>query len=155
MSAAAGSAASLRGYWEACMRTQLLLAAFGGLMLVSAAPPGDPIPWEDEDSLRDYPPCSRTVTDRCIQGPGREAASERAMARQDREPAVGGPAEEPSEAYASAGDYPPCSATVTDRCMQTGGRASHRSAVRTARSAPKARHHERRMQIAMRAGERG
>ncbi|HET9638065.1 MAG TPA: hypothetical protein VFP12_02550 [Allosphingosinicella sp.] len=40
-----------------------------------------------------------------------------------------------------AGDYPRCSATVRDRCAQ--GRSGHKSG------------HARRMQLAMRAGERG
>jgi hypothetical protein len=43
---------------------------------------------------------------------------------------------------ADAGAYPRCSATVRDRCAQ--GRSGHRKAT-----------HARRMQLAMRAGERG
>ncbi|HEX8624277.1 MAG TPA: hypothetical protein VF782_04275 [Allosphingosinicella sp.] len=42
-----------------------------------------------------------------------------------------------------AGAYPRCSSTVRDRCVQ--GRSGHARAT----------HHERRMQLAMRAGERG
>ena len=129
------------------MKTQLLLAAFAGLALVSAAPPGDPIPWEDEASLSEYPACSRTVTDRCIQRGGREADAPRAVVVRDMNYASAEPA-------AASGNYPPCSATVTDRCIQSGGR-SHQGATRMARSAPEARHHQRRMQLAMRAGERG
>jgi hypothetical protein len=126
---------------EAWMKRQLLLAAFAGFALVSAAPSGDPIPWEDEESLGDYPACSRTVTDRCIQGPGREATADRPMPARKRD-------------YAAAdvtGDYPPCSASVTDRCTQIGGR-SHRGDTRMARSAPAKL---RATQLAMRAGERG
>ena len=121
------------------MKRQLLLAAIAGFALVSAAPPGDPIPWEDEESLGDYPPCSRTVTDRCIQGPGREAAADRPMPVRDRD-------------YAAADttrDYPPCSASVTDRCTQIG--RSHRGDTRMARAPSK----HRATQLAMRAGERG
>lgn len=129
------------------MKTRLLLAALAGFALVSAAPPGDPIPWEDEASLKDYPSCSRTVTDRCIQRGGRDDAAPNADAVRDVDYAATAPA-------AGRGDYPPCSATVTDRCIQSGGR-SHQAVTRMARSAPKARHHQRRMQLAMRAGERG
>ena len=46
-----------------------------------------------------------------------------------------------------AGAYPRCSSTVRDRCAQ--GRSGY------ARSTHGKAHHERRMQLAMRAGERG
>jgi hypothetical protein len=46
-----------------------------------------------------------------------------------------------------AGAYPRCSSTVRDRCVQ--GRSGY------ARSSHGKAHHERRMQLAMRAGERG
>ena len=49
-------------------------------------------------------------------------------------------------ARAAAANYPRCSATVTDRCIQGRGSATYRS---VARPAP------RRVQYAMRAGERG
>jgi hypothetical protein len=45
------------------------------------------------------------------------------------------------------GAYPRCSSTVRDRCVQ--GRSGY------ARSGHGKAHHERRMQLAMRAGERG
>ncbi len=134
------------------MKIQLLLVSVAGFALVSASPPSDPIPWEDEESLRSYPPCSRTVTDRCIQGTGRGAAT--TARREDKAaPAHAERKAKHSPSYATS-DYPPCSATVTDRCIQTGGRGAGSSAVRMAR-APKPKHHERRMQLAMRAGERG
>ena len=57
----------------------------------------------------------------------------------------------PPPAKMATSDYPPCSATVTDRCIQTGGRDG---ATRMARAHEKKKHHER-MQLAMRAGERG
>jgi hypothetical protein len=139
------------------MKIQVLLVAVAGLVLVSASPPADPIPWEDEESLRDYPPCSRTVTDRCIQTNERGATRDQLADHDDGDfpgPARGGPMEEAGEAYA-ASDYPPCSRTVTDRCMQTNGRSSRAAATRMARSAPKQKHHARAMQMAMRAGERG
>ncbi len=141
------------------MKKQLLLVALGGFALVSASPASDPIPWEDEESLRGYPPCSSTVTDRCIQTRERGVATRQNMERNVElgsnaaGPALGGPAEPAAEEYA-ANDYPPCSRTVTDRCTQTrhGSRAP---ATRMARSTPKQKHHSRGMQLAMRAGERG
>jgi hypothetical protein len=142
------------------MKKQLLFAAFAGLTLVSAAPPGDPIPWEDEESLRGYPPCSRTVTDRCIQTYERGVARRDNLARNEKVgrdapgPALGGPAE-PAPAKYAASDYPPCSRTVTDRCIQTNGRGSHAAGHRMARSAHKPKHHAASMRLAMRAGERG
>jgi hypothetical protein len=47
------------------MKKLLLFAAVAGLGLVSASPPKGPDTGERE--ARRYPPCSRTVTDRCIQ----------------------------------------------------------------------------------------
>lgn len=141
------------------MKIQLLLVALGGFALVSASPASDPIPWEDEESLRGYPPCSRTVTDRCIQTRERGVASREnlernvELGRDAPGPALGGPAEPPADDYAK-NDYPPCSRTVTDRCIQTR-HGSSGSTTRMARSAPKQKHHARRMQLAMRAGERG
>ncbi len=141
------------------MKIQVLLVAIGGLALVSASPPSDPIPWEDEESLRGYPPCSRTVTDRCIQTRESGVATRRNLERNVElgknasGPALGGPAE-PLPRKHAATDYPPCSRTVTDRCIQTRqGSGGH--ATRMARSAPKPKHHSRGMQLAMRAGERG
>ncbi len=121
------------------MKRTYLFAATAGLMLVSAAPPEG---WgsDTETVSGGYPPCSRTVTDRCIQlyergvrtaenlalnerlGPGRIAA------------AMGGPYEPAPVAdpggwrgEAAAGDYPPCSATVTDRCIQRSKRRWRRA----------------------------
>lgn len=140
------------------MKIQVFLVAIAGLALVSASPPSDPIPWEDEESLRDYPACSGKVTDRCIQTTERGAANRNQLARNYHAedmtaPARGGPHEAVGTKHA-ANDYPPCSRTVTDRCIQTG-RGSHAGAARMARSDPKQKHHSRRMQLAMRAGERG
>jgi hypothetical protein len=142
------------------MKKQLLFAAIAGVALVSAAPPGDPIPWEDEESLRGYPPCSASVTDRCIQTYERGVAKRTDLARKDDSPrdvpeaARGGPAE-PADAKYAATDYPPCSSTVTDRCVQTKGRGAQPAAQRMARTAPKAKREAAPMRLAMRAGERG
>jgi hypothetical protein len=84
--------------------------------------------------LSGYPPCSRTVTDRCIQLYERGVRTRENLARNERlggtgsATAMGGPYEAvPAGTGRSAGgDYPPCSATVTDRCMQMGARTSTR-----------------------------
>lgn len=45
------------------MKKQLLIAAAGGIALLGAAPPPAAAP----TAKTGYPPCSRTVTDNCIQ----------------------------------------------------------------------------------------
>ena len=136
------------------MKKYLPLLAVAGFTLVSAAPSSDPIPWEDAESLRSYPPCSATVTDRCIQTYERGVSASRNLARSEplgrnAGPGVGGPDEAVPQRVAQS-DYPPCSRTVTDRCIQTGGSAA---STRMARSAPAEKHHAA-TQLAMRAGER-
>jgi hypothetical protein len=49
------------------MKKLLLFAAVAGLGLVSASPPDKGPDNGPRDVRRHYPPCSRTVTDRCIQ----------------------------------------------------------------------------------------
>ncbi len=49
------------------MKKLLLFAAVAGLGLVSASPPGKGPDNGAREALRHYPPCSRTVRDRCIQ----------------------------------------------------------------------------------------
>ena len=49
------------------MKKLLLFAAVAGLGLVSASPPGKGPDNGPREMRRHYPPCSRTVTDRCIQ----------------------------------------------------------------------------------------
>lgn len=66
------------------------------------------------------------------------AKSEAKPAKPAKPPRVAAAAVEP------AGTYPRCSATVRDRCVQGRSRAPHRSVT-----------HDRRIQLAMRAGERG
>ena len=132
------------------MKKYLPLLAVAGFTLVSASPPSDPIPWEDADSLRSYPPCSATVTDRCIQSYERGVAASRNLARSEPAATRGGGGQAIPQKLAES-DYPPCSRTVTDRCIQTGGSAA---STRMARSAPAEKHHAR-TQLAMRAGERG
>lgn len=49
------------------MKKLLLFAAVAGLGLVSASPPGKGPDNGAREARRHYPPCSRTVTDRCTQ----------------------------------------------------------------------------------------
>jgi hypothetical protein len=49
------------------MRKLLLFAAVAGLGLVSASPPGKGPETGAREAPHHYPPCSRTVRDRCIQ----------------------------------------------------------------------------------------
>ena len=49
------------------MKKILLITAMGGLALVAAAPPAHWTRTADVGARGGYPPCSRTVTDRCIQ----------------------------------------------------------------------------------------
>ncbi|HEX8667825.1 MAG TPA: hypothetical protein VF727_05570 [Allosphingosinicella sp.] len=49
------------------MKKLILFAAVAGLGLVSAAPPGAAPAPAGTRAAGGYPPCSRTVTDRCIQ----------------------------------------------------------------------------------------
>ena len=93
----------------------LLLAPVAFVGLASASPP----PMGPVSADEDYPPCSATVTDRCIQTYERHR---RHAARDAYRPA---PMPAPVQV---AGDYPRCSATVTDRCQQGGG---HRVAAPT------------------------
>lgn len=75
-----------------------------------------------------YPPCSRTVTDRCIQLYERRVRA--ALPRQPR-PAMGGPIEGPAT-------YPHCSRLITDECVQLFDRAPRPGrAARPARAAPR------------------
>jgi hypothetical protein len=66
------------------------------------------------------------------------AAAKPAQHKPHHKPRVAAPARQ------VAGTYPRCSATVTDRCSQGRSAAPHRAAQQ-----------DRRIQLAMRAGERG
>ncbi len=110
------------------MKRICLFAALAGATLVSASPPAGHR--DAAGAAGGYPACSRTVTDRCIQlyergvrtranlarnqalGPGRTAL------------ALGGPDEPVPSHYRT--DYPRCSATVRDRCIQGEGRRAGR-----------------------------
>ena len=99
-----------------------LFAAAAGLALVSASPPVGPGagPGADAD---DYPPCSRNVRDHCIQirerGPRTSLGDEaRALDPADDDDA---PEPMPVAAATAQADYPPCSATLRDRCQQREG----------------------------------
>jgi len=104
------------------MKRPFLLAPFAFLGLASAAPP----PPEPDQSAAEYPRCSATVTDRCVQGHRRGRAAG-AMPELDALGPASGPTPVPSAIRApvqmSGGDYPPCTAGRQDRCSQRS--ASH------------------------------
>jgi hypothetical protein len=93
------------------MKKTLMFAAAAGLLLVSnAPPPGWSADWEDYTRTGGYPPCSRTVTDRCIQLYERGVATRTNLALNERlgmpGPAMGGPYEPVhSEAYYEGEPY--------------------------------------------------
>lgn len=99
-----------------------LFAAAAVLTLVSASPP-DHYPGGPGADADDYPPCTRTVRDHCTQirerGPRSSLGDEaRALDPADDDD---GPGMEPVPAATASADYPPCSATLRDRCQQRGG----------------------------------
>jgi hypothetical protein len=124
------------------MKKLCLFAALAGLGLAASAPPTAGTS-ASATAAGGYPPCSRTVTDRCIQlyergvntranlamnarlGPGR-------VPRQVT--AQGGPYEAPPvtkvgtwRELRSSTAYPTCSATITDRCVQRSKRGPRRA----------------------------
>jgi hypothetical protein len=117
------------------MKKLALFTAVAGLTLVSAAPPSHWSRSADGEKWagNGYPPCSRTVTDRCIQlyergvrTPTNLALNER-LGISNRGVAMGGPYEPApdmtaSQPRAAQADYPVCSRTVTDRCIQRSRR---------------------------------
>jgi hypothetical protein len=110
------------------MKKLYALAPLIFLGLASAAPP--PMPGDGGPPEADgYPPCSRTVTDRCVQtyergvrrhGPVPEAEAIVAEA-DDAADAVADSADAVAEA-ADAGGYPPCTAARRDSCTQGASR---------------------------------
>ncbi len=122
------------------MKKLHLFAAAAGLTLVGAAPP--PSSWDAGEGTASggYPPCSRTVTDRCIQLYERGVRTPQNLALNERlgpgriATAMGGPYEPTStpedgdwQTEPTVSDYPPCSATVTDRCIQRQSRRWRRA----------------------------
>ncbi|MEA3039815.1 MAG: hypothetical protein QOE79_2328 [Sphingomonadales bacterium] len=100
------------------MMKPLLLAPIAFVGLASASPP--PMTPGGSPEADGYPPCSATVTDRCVQTYERHRRHHRDEAN--------GP---PPPVEVSGGDYPPCTATRTDRCQQ--GVRQQGAAVRYAR----------------------
>lgn len=112
---------------------KLVLIASGGLLLATAsAPPPGP--------AGGYPPCSRKVTDRCVQ------TYERGVAR-PAPVAAAAPSGGESELSSVVAAGPPASVAEAVRTQATPAPApapAHAAVV-----------HSRRVQLAMRAGERG
>jgi hypothetical protein len=119
------------------MKKLFVFTALAGLTLVSAAPPSH---WRSTTAEREwsgngYPPCTRTRTDRCIQLYERGVATRANLAlnerlgMDDRVMAMGGPYEpvyglapgDEQDAWAATppDDYPPCTRSRSDRCVQT------------------------------------
>jgi hypothetical protein len=110
-------------------KSPILLSSFLLLAVGAAVPKGDAklaydpaaatggpyeaIPPGDVANVSGYPPCSRTVTDRCIQLYERRV---RAALPRRAQPAMGGPIEGTAE-------YPHCSRLITDECVQLFDRA--------------------------------
>ena len=106
------------------MKKLLPIAPLLFLGLASAGPPPGPGSMAGEGT--GYPPCSRTVRDRCIQlherGVGNPANL--AVNRGEAGPRDAVPVSAPVQM--SGGDYPPCTAARQDRCTQ--GTRAHRAA---------------------------
>ncbi|MEA3045145.1 MAG: hypothetical protein QOH47_2983 [Sphingomonadales bacterium] len=82
------------------MKKLFLFAAVAGLGLVSAGPPDKDDMAGPPEARGGYPPCSRTVTDNCIQLYERGVRSRENLARNHQEPAA--------EQSADAGDHGAC-----------------------------------------------
>jgi len=107
----------------------LALAPLALLGLASAAPP----PPAPDEGVAEYPACSATVTDRCVQGHRRGADRYAARGTPEMDSIVAAPAPAPAPApvaVAAAGDYPPCTAARQDRCTQ--GRSQRAAPTRYA-----------------------
>jgi len=79
-----------------------------------------------------YPPCSRLITDRCIQLHER---SVRAARLRQPQPAMGGPIE-------GSAAYPHCSRLITDECVQLFDRTPRPARAAPRRVRPAAPDHE-------------
>jgi hypothetical protein len=93
------------------MRKLVLFAAIAWVGLVSAHPREADRGHAPRESRAGYPPCSATVTDRCIQLYERGV---RAPANLARNRTVSAPRTE----MAGGRRYPPCTATRKDECRQ-------------------------------------
>lgn len=124
------------------MRKPLILLSAALLLAVGAAAPKEEArlgydPAVDAGGAHEgaggvdagYPPCSRLITDRCIQLYERRVRA--AQAPRPPRPAMGGPIE-------GRADYPHCSRLITDECVQLFDRHP-----RPARAAPARRASQR------------
>ncbi|HEX8654964.1 MAG TPA: hypothetical protein VF693_07065 [Allosphingosinicella sp.] len=129
------------------MRKRLILLSAGLLLAVGAAAPKEEA-WLDYDpavgtggpyeavstrepsNVSGYPPCSRTVTDRCIQLYERRVRA--AVQPRAPRPAMGGPIE-------GRASYPHCSRLITDECVQLFDRNRRPVRAPARRAAPRVR----------------
>lgn len=148
------------------MKMICLFAAAAGFTLLGASPPPmDGIGGPDSAS-GGYPPCSRTIRDRCIQlyergvasrrnlamnaryGPGRDGDRFARGTMRPRYGDMGGMGGDRRVVVMARNDYPPCGRGIEDRCIQapaaSGAPAPRRMAYRA--------HYDREV---VRIGERG
>jgi hypothetical protein len=115
------------------MKKHVLFAA-AALTLVSATPPPMPNGPAGPAGSGNYPYCSRTVRDHCVQRHDRTYGSESTAVLADE--GRGGPYEPPPPASVPSAtartDYPPCSSAVQDRCVQGHRHIHHARSVRRA-----------------------
>lgn len=107
------------------MKKLLLFAAVAGLGLVSASPPGPKEGAHPREAEAGYPPCSRTVTDSCIQLHERAMRRRQNLAGKERRGDRHLQHMRPVETAARS-HYPPCSRTLRDRCNQLHGQGENR-----------------------------
>ena len=131
------------------MKKLLPIAPLLFLALASAGPPPPSGPGPMAGEGTGYPPCSRTVRDRCIQLHERGVATPHNLAvnNGDARPAH----RSHSPVQLSGGDYPPCTASRQDSCTQGAG--TRRAAPVRYASAPVRYAMTERQRI--RIGERG
>ena len=100
------------------MKKLLPIAPLLFLGLASAAPPSAPGAMAGDGI--GYPPCSRTVRDRCIQLDERGVRDHENLAvnRGQKGSELDDPGPPMARVQVSGGDYPPCTAARQDRCTQ-------------------------------------
>jgi hypothetical protein len=97
------------------MKPLYLLAPLALLGLASAAPPPPPMP---DEGVAEYPACSATVTDRCVQTYERGGRRHAARGMSEMESVVAPPPPPPAGGARAHTPPPPAR---QDRCTQSAG----------------------------------